>query len=219
MFLYRIYKAASAETRFNQLMTITLHTDWNAAVFEELCSLIIAGCQKLSVTTNNVKSPKISKYCLKKTKRLPQVWTGRPRWHTEQKPYLYPIWVAYEKKHVITMHKSCYVHRDRRTRWTQTQQPGLGLKLMSLPHGLYLQENFPKGAHHVSIVVLKNISRIIKPAFPNFKDKCTEFWRGEAAYKSRLRSRAKPIPEPKTSPQGELAPGCPHLGFLPLEAC
>lgn len=29
--------------------------------FEELCSLIIAGCQKLSVTTNNVKSPKIFK--------------------------------------------------------------------------------------------------------------------------------------------------------------
>lgn len=35
----------------------------------------------------------------------------------------------------------------------------------------------PKEAHEVRIVVLKNISRMIKPTFPNFKDKCTEFWR------------------------------------------
>lgn len=34
--------------------------------FEELCSLIIAGCQKLSVTTNNVKSPKNFKIQFKK---------------------------------------------------------------------------------------------------------------------------------------------------------
>lgn len=33
---------------------------------EKLCSLIIAGCQKLSVTTNNVKSPKNFKVQFKK---------------------------------------------------------------------------------------------------------------------------------------------------------
>lgn len=34
--------------------------------FEELCSLIIAACQKRSVTTNNVTSPKIVKVLFKK---------------------------------------------------------------------------------------------------------------------------------------------------------
>lgn len=41
--------------------------------FEELCSLIIAGCQKLSVTTNNVKSPKIFKVLFKKKTQTPSV--------------------------------------------------------------------------------------------------------------------------------------------------
>lgn len=48
--------------------------------FEELCSLIIAGCQKLSVTTNNVKSPKNFKVQFKKKMyRLPMLYTRRSR--------------------------------------------------------------------------------------------------------------------------------------------
>lgn len=105
MLLYRIYKAASAETRLNQLMTITLCTDWNAAVFQELCSLIIPGCQKLSVTTNNVKSPKIFKVLfLKKKERDSQCCIFEDLDDTLDKNSIHTIiQVTYENKHFITI--------------------------------------------------------------------------------------------------------------------
>lgn len=122
MFFYRMYKAASAETRVNQLGTTALHAAWKAAVFRN-CSLIIAGCQKLSVTTNNVKSPKNLSTVKKKKKRekeTPNVHIG----DTLNKNCIYtPSEFRIQRNASSQCTKSCYYgHRN-------TRQQGLGKSL------------------------------------------------------------------------------------------
>lgn len=57
MFLLGLHKAASAETKLEQLPSITPRR-LTCSCFEDLWSLIRAYCQMRSVTTKEVKTPK-----------------------------------------------------------------------------------------------------------------------------------------------------------------
>lgn len=80
--------------------------------FEELCSLIIDGCQKLSVTTNNVKSPKNFKVQFKKKNSDFQCCTLEDlddSLNNNNKNSIYTSSELYIKTNISSqLYKSCY---------------------------------------------------------------------------------------------------------------